>query len=145
MKNGFTLIELLLVLSLFSIITIGEVSILSSMINTYKKKISCANELNYMDESLYFIEEQAESSSSVEVRSNNIKFYHSPSDYNEIFCENNKLKIVYDKNGIKSQKYTIADKIKKIEVITCKRIIYVTITGTNGEKMEKCFVIKIIK
>lgn len=144
MKKGFTLIELLLSLMLFSVIMAGEVAILSNTLKMYKKEVVCKNESIYLDELLYFIEQEVKCTYKVEVNGDSVKFYKLGYDYDyeEVYCENNTLKISYfKKNGIRLKRDSITH-INNLEIVSCGKIIYITVTGINGEKMERCFVIE---
>jgi prepilin-type N-terminal cleavage/methylation domain-containing protein len=144
MKKGFTLIELLLSLMLFSVIMAGEIAILSSTLNMYKKEVVCKNESIYLDELLYFIEQEVKCSYKVEVNGDSVKFYKLGCnyDYEEVYCENNTLKISYFReNGNRLKRDSITH-INNLEIISHGKIIYITITGINGGKIGRCCVIK---
>lgn len=144
MKKGFTLIELLLSLMLFSVIMVGEVTILSNTIKMYKKEIVCKNESIYLDEVLYFIEQEVKCSYKVEVNDDSVKLYKLGCDYDyeEVYCENSTLKISYfKKNGIRLKRDSITH-INNLEIVSRGKIIYMTVTGISGEKMGRCFAIE---
>lgn len=146
MKKGFTLIETLISAALIGTIIAYEAMIFGKYIIIHKKIINQQETERYVEEAFGFIENELENCSNIRITENTLILVSSE-DANEESIKlkvENSLVIEYLYN---SGKYynVIANYIKDFGVFIHGKVLYLSLTDTNGKKYERCYGLKFIK
>lgn len=147
MKKGFTLIELVVVIAISSMLICLELTILSSLIFSYKSTVKNDRENFYIKDGLLFIESKAVNNESILIY-NGSEIQIKKTEYTEsrviryiykIYLNGKgELMIGYNEDGIDHGKNVITSGVKEFKIETKKRILYIRLVSTGGTVFEKC-------
>lgn len=150
MKKGFTLIELLVVIAISSMLICLELTIISSLIFSYKSTVKNDREKFYIKDGLLFIESKAVNNESILIDNGNeilIKKTEYTQDriiryiYKIYLSGKGEIMIGYNEDGIDHGKNVITGGVKEFKVEIKKRILYIQIVSNGGTVFEKCIAI----
>lgn len=150
MRKGFTLIEVLISAALIGIIIAYEISIFGKFVIVNKKSTNQQEVERYVQEAFDFIKDQVENCIYLRTEGDCI-IVGVLEDKTEGVVENrielksgNSLVIRSGKSTEKSPP-VISDYIQDFNVFVHGKVMYISITDTNGKKYEECYRIGILK
>lgn len=138
MKKGFTLIELIISLSLMLIVASAELTTMEKYMNIYKKTYSLNKEFIYVNEALFFIENEIDESQYVRIEDNRIILGRKNISREDCIELNNNKNIVI-RYGNSNNNNNVVKGVKDFFIEKYGNVIYITIVGEKGKRYERCF------
>ncbi|MCB2288473.1 hypothetical protein LGK97_01655 [Clostridium sp. CS001] len=147
-KKGVSLIEIVIVIAI-AFLMVGVVdSMLISYLKNYKVTLLQSKGINHLSEALAIMEKEVnQDTNKVITEGNVIKIaYFNKNTQNYIKCIDKNIYILYGKElslpTSNSPKNMIIDDVEDFVAIRYKKTLYIKIVWCNGQKIERCLVIK---
>lgn len=138
-RKGFTIIEILITISIISIITTVETTVILKYMKFNRMEISSSREKFYVDEAFMIIKSQIDDAKYIRIKDNMIalnRYDNKGWDY--IKDKNSTLVLSYDHTSYQTNN-RILKYISEFNVIEKDNICYIDIKTEKGNVYKKCF------